>query len=285
MIPGKQQARGKVILAGAGPGDPELITIKTARYLQQADVVLTDRLVSEDILNEYVNPDAKIVYVGKQCRRGVSTPQQTINQLIVQYALEGKLVVRLKGGDVSIFSNIIDELETVVANNIPYEIVPGVTAALGAAAYAGIPLTARGYSTAVRLLTYYKSDVVTHEYWKELAQTGDTLVFYMSSETLDEVVEKLTENNIAEDKLLAVVEQATTPLQNVLISNLYHYKEQLKAQSFISPSLVIIGKVVALHEQFRWLENSNSSEYYFKPVNQFTTLEHSNKANLHAARV
>jgi uroporphyrin-III C-methyltransferase/precorrin-2 dehydrogenase/sirohydrochlorin ferrochelatase/uroporphyrin-III C-methyltransferase len=285
MMTGKQQVRGKVILAGAGPGDPELITVKTARYLQQADVVLTDRLVSEEILNEYVKPDAEIVYVGKQCRRGVSTPQQTINELIVQFALEGKLVVRLKGGDVSIFSNIMDELETVVANNIPYEIVPGVTAALGAAAFAGIPLTARGYSTAVRLLTYYKSDIVSNEYWKELAQTDDTLVFYMSSETLEKVVEKLTENNIAEDKLLAVVEQATTPLQNVHICSLYNYKEKLKEQTFISPSLVIIGKVVALHEQFRWLENSNSSEYYFKPVNQLTTIENSNKATLNATRV
>lgn len=278
--------RGLVILAGAGPGDPELITVKTARYLQQADVVLTDRLVSEEILNEYVKPEAEIIYVGKQCRRGISTPQQTINELIVQYSLEGKLVVRLKGGDVSIFSNIMDELETVIANNIPYEIVPGVTAALGAAAYAGIPLTARGYSTAVRLLTYYKSDIVSNEYWKELAETEDTLVFYMSSETLDKVVEKLTENNIAKEKLLAVVEQATTPLQNVHVCNLYDYKDQLQGQSFISPSLVIIGKVVALHEQFAWLKNSSSREYYFKPVtNQFTTIENSNKVTLHATGV
>ena len=100
------------------------------------------------------------------------------------HAAEGKLVVRLKGGDVSIFSNILDELQTLRDHNIPYEIIPGVTAALGSSAYAGIPLTARGYSTAVRLLTFYKSDVVTHEYWKELAETNDTLVFYMSSETL-----------------------------------------------------------------------------------------------------
>lgn len=285
MITGKQQERGKVILAGAGPGDPELITVKTARYLQQADVVLTDRLVSEKILNEYVRPDAEIVYVGKQCRRGVSTPQQTINELIVQFALEGKLVVRLKGGDVSIFSNILDELETVVSHNIPYEIVPGVTAALGAAAYAGIPLTARGYATAVRLLTYYKSDVVTNEYWKELSETDDTLVFYMSSETLDKVVEKLTEHNIARDKLLAVVEQATTPLQHVHIFDIYNYHKQLREKSFISPSLVIIGRVVALHQQFSWLKNSNSSEYYFKPVNQFTTIENLNKATLNATRV
>ena len=286
MVMGNQQVRGKVILAAAGPGDPELITIKTARYLAKADVVLTDRLVSEEVLNEYVKPDAEIVYVGKQCRRGISTPQSTINELIVKYAYEGKLVVRLKGGDVSIFSNIMDELETVVSYNIPFEIIPGVTAALGAAAYAGIPLTARGYATAVRLLTYYKSDVVTNDYWKELAETDDTLVFYMSSETLDKLVKKLIENSISEDKLLAVIEQATTPLQNVQVSSLYEYEEQLKGKTLISPSLVIIGKVVALHQQFAWLENSNSNEYYFKPVsNQLTTIENSNKVTLNAARV
>ncbi len=258
--------RGKVVIAGAGPGDPELITVKVARYLQQADVVLSDRLVSEKILETYVRKDAEIIHVGKQCRRGVSTPQQTINELIVKYSLQGKFVVRLKGGDVSIFSNIMDELETLVVNDISYEIVPGVTAALGAAATAGIPLTARGYSTAVRFLTYYKSDIVTDEYWKELANTDDTLVLYMSSETLDNVVEKLRANNISENKLLAVIEQATTPFQKVHISNLYKYEENLKGQSFISPSLIIIGRVVSLHQQFAWLANSKSTEYYFKPI-------------------
>ncbi len=260
--------KGKIIIAGAGPGDPELITMKAARYLQLADVVLTDRLVSDEILKTYVRKDAEILYVGKQCRRGISTPQKTINELLVDYASMGKFVVRLKGGDVSIFSNIMDELETLVANNIPYEIVPGVTAALGAAAYAGIPLTARGYATGVRFLTYYKSDIVSDEYWKDLAETTDTLVFYMSSETLYKVVEKLRANNIAEDKLLAVIEQATTPFQKVHITNLYQYEEKLKTKSFISPSLVIIGKVVALNEQFAWLANSNSREYYFKPVEE-----------------
>ena len=262
----QQFKNGKLIIAGAGPGDPELITMKAARYLQEADIVLKDRLVSEEILKSFVNPDAEIIYVGKQCRRGISTPQQTINELIVYHCLLGKLVVRLKGGDVSIFSNIMDELETVVANNIDYEIIPGVTAALGAAAYAGIPLTARGYATSVRFLTYYNSDIVTEKYWKELANTDDTLVFYMSSETLDKVVEKLTVNNINEDKLLAVIEQATTPLQNVHIVNLYDYQIKLKGKTFISPSLVIIGKVVSLHEQFAWLSNNGSREYYFKPI-------------------
>ncbi len=262
----ENQHKGKVILAGAGCGDPELITLKVVKYLQQADVVLTDRLVSKEILKQHVNKNAEIIYVGKQCRRGFSTPQKSINELIVQFALEGKLVVRLKGGDASVFSNILDELEVLVANNIPYEIIPGVSAAMGAAAYTGIPLTARGYSTAIRLLTFYKSDVVTDAYWKELANTDDTLVFYMSSETLDAVVENLLKNNIADDKLLAVVEQATTPMQQVHISNLMEYETMLKGKIFASPTLVIIGKVVALHEKFGWLKSTAETGEYFKPI-------------------
>ncbi|HMG83638.1 MAG TPA: uroporphyrinogen-III C-methyltransferase [Ferruginibacter sp.] len=273
--------KGKVILVGAGPGDPELITMKAVRYLQQADIVLTDRLVSTDIIKQYVKEAAEVIYVGKQCRRGYSTPQESINSYLVEYANQGKLVVRLKGGDVSIFSNILDELETLVANEIEYEIVPGVTAALGAAAYAGIPLTAREHSTAVRFLTLYKSDIVTAAYWKELAATTDTLVFYMSSETLGSVVENLVKNNIAADKLLAVVEQATTPLQTVHVTSLYDYATTLKGQTFISPSLVIIGKVVQLHEKFAWLANSGSKEHYFKPVGKIesATKEQAKKAS------
>ena len=262
----QQLKTGKVILAGAGSGDPELITLKAVRYLKKADVVLVDRLVSNEIIEEFVNPGAEIIHVGKQCRRGISTPQETINNLMVQAAVLGKLVVRLKGGDVSIFSNILDELETLVANNIPYEIIPGVTAALGAAAFAGIPLTARDYATSVRFLTYYKSEVITDDYWKELADTNDTLVFYMSSETLPKIVERLTAHNIHEDKLLAIIEQATTPFQRVRITNLYDFEKEFKGISFISPSLIIIGHVVSLHEKFKWLENSDSNEYYFKPI-------------------
>ena len=175
---------GKVILAGAGPGDPELLTLKALRYLQKAEVIITDRLVSNVILEEYANKEALILHVGKQCRKGASTPQSTINELIVDYALQGKLVVRLKGGDVSIFSNVLDELQALASNHIDYEIVPGVTAALGAAAYAGIPLTARDHASAVRFLTYYKMDVIDDGIWKDLASTDDTLVFYMSSDML-----------------------------------------------------------------------------------------------------
>lgn len=194
----------------------------------------------------------------------------------MQFAQEGKLVVRLKGGDVSIFSNILDELQSLVQHQISYEIIPGITAATGAAAFAGIPLTARGYATAVRFLTAYKSDVVKDNYWKELAQTDDTLIFYMSSETLNHVVERLMHSQ-ATDKLMAVIEQATTPYQQVHISSLKKYNKELGEKKFISPSLVIIGNVVALHKQFAWLPNSDSRENYFKPVespvNQFSNPE------------
>ncbi|MES2880694.1 MAG: uroporphyrinogen-III C-methyltransferase [Bacteroidota bacterium] len=263
--------RGKVVLVGAGPGDPDLLTIKAMHWLQCADVILTDRLVSAEIIERYANKNAEVIYVGKQCRRGASTPQATINELLVLYAAEGKLVVRLKGGDVSIFSNILDELETLAQYKIPYEIVPGVTAALGAAAYCGIPLTARNHATAVRLLTAYKSDVVTEEYWKELALTDDTLVFYMSSETLDNIVEKLLTSGIDTAKGLAVIEQATTPYQKVYTTPLVQYNEKLKSKNFISPTLVIIGKVVWLHQQYGWQKEQEQSIEYFNRLTQPST--------------
>ncbi|TDO29212.1 uroporphyrinogen-III C-methyltransferase [Sediminibacterium goheungense] len=281
----RQPTYGKVILASAGPGDPELVTVKTARWLAQADIVLTDRLVSPEILSTYVNPQAEIVYVGKQCRRGVSTPQATINELLVTYALKYKTVVRLKGGDTSIFSNVLDELETLVQHQIPYEIVPGVTAALGAAAYAGIPLTARGLSVGVRLLTYYKSDIVAKETWQELAQTDDTLVFYMSGETLATVVEQLTSFGIDATKKLAVIEQATTPLQQIHTCSLYDYAAELQGKTFRSPSLVIIGKVVALHERFAWLPDTVSTEHYFQPLTgRLTQLAENTTKKRHVSR-
>ena len=261
---------GKVILASAGPGDPELITVKAANYLLQADVVLTDRLVSHDILEQYVNKNAEIIHVGKQSNRNTSTSQNSINELMVRYALDDKLVVRLKGGDVSVFSNVLDELEALINHGIPYEIIPGVTAALGAAAYAGIPLTARNYSTAVRFLTYYNPETFTENNWEELAHTDDTLVFYMSSEKLSDLVSNLAKKNIAHDKLLAIIEQATTPLQNVMVTNIYEYEVRCRHINFKSPSLVVIGKVVALHERFKWFSNIQTEEHYFKPLKQIS---------------
>lgn len=259
---------GKVILAGAGCGDPELITVKAARYLQEADLVITDRLVSKEILDTYVPHTTPIIYVGKQCKQKGSTPQENINQLLVDYAADKKLIVRLKGGDTAFFSNILDELQTLHEAGIRYEIVPGITAASGASAYAGIPLTARGYATSVRFLTSYNDSVLQESYWRELATTPDTMVFYMSSNTLDLLVDKMRSYGISNDKKIAVISQATTEFQKVEIGSFDNYENELKGKVFISPSLVIVGKVVQLHDSFKWINNTNRDEYYFKPVEE-----------------
>jgi uroporphyrin-III C-methyltransferase/precorrin-2 dehydrogenase/sirohydrochlorin ferrochelatase/uroporphyrin-III C-methyltransferase len=258
---------GKVILVGAGPGDPELLTIKALRWLQRADVVIADRLVSPDILSEYTTRSALIISVGKQSRNDASTPQLAINDLLVEHATQGRLVVRLKGGDISIFSNVLDELQTLVDNGIPYELVPGITAAMGAAACAGIPLTARGYSTAVRLLTSYRQDLLEDSYWQELARTEDTLVFYMSSEPLDQLITRLLHFGIGEDRWVAVIEQATTPQQQVHSFPVHDYLAAAGGAVYRSPSLIIIGRVAALHPAFQWLPPiPQQTELYFPPV-------------------
>jgi uroporphyrin-III C-methyltransferase/precorrin-2 dehydrogenase/sirohydrochlorin ferrochelatase/uroporphyrin-III C-methyltransferase len=259
-----QLVMGKVVIAGAGPGDPELITVKAANYLQKADVILTDRLVSHEILEHYAAANAEIIQVGKQSGRGSSTPQAHINELMVLHAKQGKLVVRLKGGDISVFSNILDELETLIKYQIPYTLIPGITAASGAAAYSGIPLTARKYSNSVRFLTCHQHETFNSEYWQELAQTDDTLVMYMSGEGLDTVAQRLIENGISIDKEIAIIEQATTPMQSVTVFNINNYN-QVK-HHLASPTLIIIGKVVALHHQFKWLKNCQTDQSYFKPV-------------------
>jgi uroporphyrin-III C-methyltransferase/precorrin-2 dehydrogenase/sirohydrochlorin ferrochelatase/uroporphyrin-III C-methyltransferase len=277
-MPQEQLYKGKVIIAGAGPGDPDLITIKAMKYLAVADIILTDRLVSSELLDRYANPSAIIISVGKQCRHGHSTPQETINALLVEHASQGRLVVRLKGGDVSVFANVLDELSVLTAHCISFEIIPGITAATGAAAYAGIPLTARGYATAVRLLTYYKSDILSDAYWEELASTDDTLVFYMSAEMLQPLVHQLKRFGIDPSKQLAVIEQATTPCQHVQVSSLYDLQLHVLPEELISPTLIIVGKVVGLHHQFSQKNNNHTRLPYFKPVRnpvakqQFNTL-------------
>lgn len=257
---------GKVVIIGAGPGDPELLTIKAARFLQDADVVLTDRLVSEEILWRYVNPIAEIIFVGKEGGKSESTNQLQINELLAQKAREHKLVVRLKGGDVSIFSNMLDELATLQAHGISYELVPGITAAMGAAAYAGIPLTARGHAKAVRFMTYSRKDNHPESHWEELAQTEDTLVFYMAGHILDELVLHLQSHGIAQEKAIAVIEQATTPMQNVRVYRFSEWPPQEKQAAFVSPTLVIIGRVAALHEQFGWKKSNKTGQSYFQTV-------------------
>jgi uroporphyrin-III C-methyltransferase len=263
MIPGKET--GKVIIAAAGPGDPELITYKAVQYLAVADVILTDRLVNKEILKRFAAKKAIIIEVGKQSGKNGSVSQGSINELLVKYAQQYELVVRLKGGDVSLFSNILDELDTLTKNRISYEIIPGVTAALGAAAYAGIPLTARGYSTGVRLLTFYKPEVVTDEEWNELGRTTDTLVFYMSSQSLSQLAQRLFDAGMEASKPVAIIEQATTPVQHVFIQTLEKCKDETE-RLFLSPTLIIIGEVVKLHPRFNWFNSSDEQTEFFEPV-------------------
>ncbi|MDQ0066707.1 uroporphyrinogen-III C-methyltransferase [Chryseobacterium lathyri] len=268
----------QVFLVGAGPGDPDLITVKAVKAIAVADVILCDRLVSPEILARYANKKTEIIYVGKECSKNASTPQSRINTLIVDYASQGKIVVRLKGGDISFFSNVLDELKALKEHHISFEIIPGITAASGAAAYAGIPLTARGYATSVRFLTYYKTEILSDEYWEELGTSEDTLVFYMSKGNLNGLVDKFLALGKTGDKKIAVIEQATTPYQKVYTSSLEDFHTNFANKDFVSPSLVIIGKVVNLHLDFSWLKTPIQEGIYFKSVTNGTLV--SNNQNL-----
>src|SRR5262250_401432 len=209
---------GKVVIAGAGPGDPELITIKLQKRLTQADVIITDRLVNPSIIKGHAKKNAQVILTGKQGYHDGSIAQEEINELIVRYALAGKKVLRLKGGDVAFFSNVLDELRCLTVNEIEFEIIPGVTAASGASAYAGIPLTARGFSREVKILTLTQCKHYTSETWKQLANSTDTLVFYMTSRHLDDLVELLLRYTSKPNTPLAVIEQATTIYQRVHVT-------------------------------------------------------------------
>jgi uroporphyrin-III C-methyltransferase len=257
----------KVVFISAGPGDPDLITIKAINHLKKSEIVLVDRLVSPEIVRKFSSTKRKFIFVGKNSIKKTSFSQEKINKLLIQYALKGKYVVRLKGGDVSIFSNITDELMELKKYNISYEIVPGVTSAIGAAAYAGIPLTARGFSSSVRFITLHDTDSIHFSQWIDFMKTKDTLVFYMCIQNAYEIVDKLTKSTNCTNKPIAIIEQATTPMQKVYISHLYDCKSIIKKKHyFISPSLMIVGKIVVLHHYFKWFLNSNllDKKSYFK---------------------
>ncbi len=266
------QQKGKVIFVGAGPGDPGLLTIKAAEALRKADVVITDRLVSEDIITEYVPYTAQVVPVGKQGGSGLSTSQTEINELLVKKAEQHTIVVRLKGGDVSVFSNILDELLALKRAGISYELIPGVTALSGAAAYTGVPLTARNHATGIRILTYYSNAIISEHSWIEMAGMKDTLVFYMSGASLKDVVQNLIQFGAEANTPFIVVEQATTPNQFVHSYTLQRFISEGKEISFLSPSLVIIGKVTSLYQDFAWLPNNAERTLYFTPLEAVTEL-------------
>lgn len=243
---------GFVILAGAGPGDAELITVKLQKRLAEADVIITDRLVNPSIIEDHARKDAEVILAGKQGYNDASLSQQEINTLITEHALKGKTVLRLKGGDVAFFSNVLDELIVLQQNNIPFEIIPGITAASGASAYAGIPLTARGYSQAVQFITFNPTNFYSSEKWKDLASTNDTLVFYMAAKNIADLAELLLRYSRKPLTPMAVIEQATTVHQQVHITTLKDCTIDFADKQFSSPSLIIVGEVVKLHNDFNW---------------------------------
>lgn len=240
----------QVFLVGAGPGDPELLTLKAYKVIRAAEVVLYDRLVSPEIL-ALIPDKAEKVYVGK-ARANHSVAQDTISQLLVDYANAGKITVRLKGGDPFIFGRGGEELELLAKNNIQFEVVPGITAASGCAAYSGIPLTHRDYSQSVRFITGHLKSGQVNLNWKELALDQQTLVFYMGLVGLDEISNQLIKFGRNASTPIAIVEKGTTPDQKVHISTLGEVNSLLASTEIHPPTLIIIGEVVCLHDKLAW---------------------------------
>lgn len=242
------QSCGFVSLVGAGPGDPDLLTVKGLRVIQQAQVVVYDRLVSQAIL-DLAPAHAERIYVGKQLDFHC-VPQQKINQILVDKAQQGLHVVRLKGGDSFIFGRGGEELEVLADHHIAYEVVPGITAAAGATAYAGIPLTHRDHAQSVQFITGHLQQDGTPINWQALAQSNQTLVFYMGLKQSPHIAGQLLSGGLANETQCAIIEKGTTPQQRVLRGELAQLPEL--ASQAQSPALIVVGSVTALHDKLAW---------------------------------
>jgi uroporphyrin-III C-methyltransferase/precorrin-2 dehydrogenase/sirohydrochlorin ferrochelatase len=241
---------GKVMLVGAGPGDPGLLTLRALRALQQADVILADRLLSAEILG-LARREAEIIDVGKQ-PGGHGARQGRINRLLVVHARRGHAVVRLKGGDPFIFGRGGEELEYLKRHGIAYEVVPGITAALACAAYAGIPLTHRDHSHGLQFVTAHCRDSLDRVDWRGLARPGQTLAFYMGVAELDVVRERLIEAGLPPATPAALVENGSRPEQRVLVTELAALAAAARSHAMTTPALLFVGEVAGLAPQLAW---------------------------------
>jgi len=243
---------GEVALVGTGPGDPELLTLRALRLMQQADVVLYDNLVSEPIM-ALVSPDAQRIYVGKERNRHTMR-QEGINELMVELARAGHRVVRLKGGDPFIFGRGGEEIETLSSQGIAFQVVPGITAAAGVAAYAGIPLTHRDHAQACVLVTGHLRDGSMNLDWPALARPRQTLVCYMGFLGLAELCEKLVEHGLPDTTPAAIVQQGTQHSQRVVTGTLGTLTALAAEARLSPPTLIIVGDVVRLRDKLKWFE-------------------------------
>ena len=245
-------AAGKVWLIGAGPGDPELLTVKAARLIAQADALVFDHLVGSGIV-DLARLDARKIYAGKEASKH-TLPQDSINQLLVDLANEGLAVVRLKGGDPFIFGRGGEELETLVASGIPFEVIPGVTAAAGCAAYSGFPLTHREHAQAVTFVTGHLKDGSVNLDWPALARPKHTVVFYMGIGAANEICREMIGHGLPSDTPAAVIRNGTLPDQQTLLATLGTLPQRILESDIKPPALIVVGSVVNLHEKLSWFE-------------------------------
>jgi uroporphyrin-III C-methyltransferase/precorrin-2 dehydrogenase/sirohydrochlorin ferrochelatase len=252
------RSAGEVTLVGAGPGDPELLTLKALRALQDADVILHDRLVPEGLL-DMARRDAARISVGKAAG-GIGSTQEEINALLIEHARQGKRVVRLKGGDPFIFGRGGEELEALAKAQISFSVIPGVTAAAGCAAYAGIPLTHRDYAHSVTFVTGHADDEGREPDWRALAKPGLTAVFYMGLARVERIAARLVAHGAAALTPAAVIAQGTLQDQRVVTGTLATIAAVAAASNIQSPALLVVGEVVSLHASLAWFNSAAPTE-------------------------